>query len=479
VIEIKLKRRHWYYDPDAPLGHPGGFGAVFAGESEDCEPVAVKQLSVRAEDAAHRECDIATELVGKEYRHVIPVYDDGLDAESGRYYVTMAKAECCLLDRLRDGALPETEAVEALSQVVRGLLEVPALVHRDLKPANVLGHEGVWKIADFGIAKFVEESTSLHTLKGCLTPEYAAPEQWRYERSTAATDVYALGCLAFHLLAGHPPFQGDDPRHSHLQEEPPRPAASPRLQQLVLLCLRKNPLARPALGAVQRQLEAIVAEPVRLASLSDAAASVAAKGAAREAELERARSLEEQRQELARDALAGLRLLVDQLFAAVGNAAPMARRSGAWQITLGDGAIRVTPVFPYLPPGRFAQWGKDVVCGALILVSQGPGGAPARSANLWYAQEHGLHGWWEYSYFQPGIREERKRYEHEPFGVIGDEGVRDADFAGSPVIHSVALAHPPLRADGEGASDFIARWGERLAQAAQNALRRPSRLPEA
>jgi len=44
------------------------------------------------------------------------------------------------------------------------------LVHRDLKPSNILYHEGVWKLADFGIARFVEESTSANTLKKCLTP---------------------------------------------------------------------------------------------------------------------------------------------------------------------------------------------------------------------------------------------------------------------------------------------------------------------
>jgi len=56
-------------------------------------------------------------------------------------------------------------------------------------------HESVWKIADFGIAKFVEDSTSLETLRNSLTPAYAAPEQWQLQRPTSATDIYSVGVL--------------------------------------------------------------------------------------------------------------------------------------------------------------------------------------------------------------------------------------------------------------------------------------------
>ncbi len=481
MTTIVLKRARWRFDPDVPLGRPGGFGAVFRGESEYGDPVAVKQLNVSAEDVARRECDIATELVGKEHQHVIPVYDDGLDAESGRCYVVMARAEGSLLDRLRNGPLRESEAIEVLSQVVTGLLEVGELVHRDLKPGNVLRHRGAWKIADFGIARFAEEATSVHTLKGYGTQEYAAPERWRNERATHASDVYALGCIAYELLVGHPPFEGGDLGQRHLHEEPPRPPASDaRLQSLVLRCLMKSPAARPILDDVAKQLGALGSRPVRLPVVADAGASVAAEEAASEAAAARAQTAEGRRRELVRDANLGLRLLVDELFAAVEDDAPAARRSGAWEIALGSAAIRVTALFPYLGPGRFVESGKDVVCGALILVTQGPSGALARSANLWYLQESGSYGWWECSYYYvAGIREDAKRYDHEPFGVVGEDGISDADFAGSRVIHSVALAHPPLRADGDGADDFIARWAARLAQAAQNALRSPSRLPEA
>ncbi|HBE80954.1 MAG TPA: serine/threonine protein kinase, partial [Firmicutes bacterium] len=80
--------------------------------------------------------------------------------------------------------------------------------------------------------------------------QYAAPEQWRFERATKATDIYAFGCIAFALVTGNPPFTSGDLRQRHLNEEPVRPPVSTRLQQLISLCLRKNPNARPIIESI-------------------------------------------------------------------------------------------------------------------------------------------------------------------------------------------------------------------------------------
>lgn len=465
MITIALKRARWRYDPQAPLGPPGGFGAVFQGEDEAGSPVAVKQLKVSATDAGHRESDIATELVGKEYRHVIPILDDGLDAESERYYVVMARAESSLADRLQGGPLPEAEAVEVLSQIARGLLEASSIVHRDLKPANVLRQDGAWKIADFGIARFVEESTSAHTLKEYLTPDYAAPEQWRLERATHKTDVYALGCLGFHLLAGHPPFRSDDLMRAHLEEPPPRPPASDsRLQTTILQCLMKVPEARPALEEVARHLDALVSPPDPVQSLADVGARIAADEAARAADLAGAQSEERRRRALAKDASSGLQHLVDQLFSVIETSTPAARRCGCREMRLGCAAIRTTLIFPDLAPCRFPRWGKDVVCGALMLLFQKADGPPACSANLWYMDDSGSYGWWECSYrYRVGVG---RHYDHQPFGIADNAHISDADLAGSSASHTVTFADAPERADGPGVDAFIARWAKRLAEAA-------------
>ena len=210
VITIRLPRGEWFFDDGRQLGPAGGFGAVYEGHDASGRALAVKRLHLSAAGAAHRELTIGDELVARRLDHVLPVLDAGQDPDTGSYFLIMPRADQSLEQYLRAQAGPVSvaEAVQILRQIVSGIAEVPDIVHRDLKPGNVLSHENRWKIADFGIARFVEDSTSLNTLKDCLSPPFAAPEQWRAERSTGATDVYAVGCIAHVLLAGRPPFAG-------------------------------------------------------------------------------------------------------------------------------------------------------------------------------------------------------------------------------------------------------------------------------
>ena len=199
--------------------------------------MAVKRLHLAASEAAHRELTIAEDLADRELRHVMPVLDAGQDSESEGYFVVMPVAERSLQDRLHtQGPMAEADAVEVLSQIASGLEQVKHLVHRDLKPGNVLFMDGHWCIADLGIARFVEESTSARTLKDCLSPQYASPEQWRFERATSATDIYALGCIGHALLTGAPPFTGGraELQDKHLNAAPSDPpACSPQMRTLL------------------------------------------------------------------------------------------------------------------------------------------------------------------------------------------------------------------------------------------------------
>lgn len=263
---IRLPGGEWFYDESAPLGSPGGFGQVFAGTDRTGRKLAVKRLKVEAGDAAHRELTIAADLAGRQLTHVMPVLDAGEDTESGSYFVVMPRADKNLQEDLDGGRIcSEEEAADVMLAIAHGLLEVEHIVHRDLKPANILWHEGIWKVADFGIARFIEESTSVRTLRGCLTPPYVAPEQWQLERANAATDVYALGCVGYALLTGHPPFAGPgeaDFKRQHLQESPPALVdASHRLRSLLSMMLMKPPEARPGLHRVCDLLEAVSQHP--------------------------------------------------------------------------------------------------------------------------------------------------------------------------------------------------------------------------
>src|SRR5262249_54562324 len=92
-----------------------------------------------------------------------------------------------------------------------------------------------------------------------LSPQYAAPEQWNLEHATSATDIYALGCIAYTLLTGSPPFTGlqrEEYRKHHLENTPPALSTiiDPRLRSLVSAMLRKPPPGRPTLDRVLRIL---------------------------------------------------------------------------------------------------------------------------------------------------------------------------------------------------------------------------------
>jgi len=192
----------------------------------------------------------------------------------------------------RRALLPRLKPSMSLAQIATGLASVQEVVHRDLKPENVLLHEKKWKIADFGIARFVEESTSAKTLRGFLSPPYAAPEQWESKPCDHATDIYALGCIAHFLLAGAPPFgvATEGLADAHLRREPPRIGeCGNRLNALVSMMLRKQQLSRPPIArvlSVLAQLADSNSNPSLdkgFKPLQEAAANAAREAAEREA----------------------------------------------------------------------------------------------------------------------------------------------------------------------------------------------------
>ena len=171
----------------------------------------------------------------------------------------------------RLGKLPERLALGVIADACRALAEPHRLgiVHRDIKPDNMMfvraGIElestplgQLVKLGDFGIARLVEHTGSEGaTREGTVlgTPEYMAPEQCQGAQVTPATDVYALGCCLFALIAGRPPFvtQADNQMAvilQHLGDVPPRldaihPEVSPAIADLVASCLEKDGKRRP------------------------------------------------------------------------------------------------------------------------------------------------------------------------------------------------------------------------------------------
>jgi len=484
MIQIRLPQGEWEYDQNSPLGRRGGFGEVFAGRGEKQEQVAVKRLYLKVSDAAHRELRIAEELIKRPLTHVVPVLDAGKDAESDRYFVVMPRAEKSLQQEIdRVGTVADKDAVSILRDIAAGLLEVKEIVHRDLKPDNVLYHEGRWKVADFGIARFVEESTSLRTLKRCLTPPYAAPEQWRLERATSATDIYALGCIAYALLTGAPPFKGPDYRDQHLHAVPPPLIGehNPRLCSLVAMMLRKPSQARPSLDRVVHLLEEIAAESVKggghrgLNSLMHAgAADAQAVLNADAAQMER-ESKQRVRKELADSAFQELFAISETLSERVLSAAPTAKRVSSsstrlLEIQFGYAKLilkklnRGRPI----PESAFQRSGIDVVAGASIWVIQQERIEYRWGANLWYTDlGHGAgFRWWEFVYMNHPLNRQHAQY--EPFAL---DDLSDADLAGVPEDIRFQLAAEPRPVDDEDIDDFCERWAALLAKAYHGHLR--------
>jgi serine/threonine-protein kinase len=412
---IKLPTGTFAYDPSKPLGRRGGFGEVFAGKSASGGEVAIKKLHLSAADAAHRELRIAEELKARTFEHVVPFIDAGEDADTGDYFVVMPRAEGSLQTSVESGGgLAAADAAAILLQIAKGLIEVGDLVHRDLKPDNVLLHEGKWKIADFGIARFVQEATASNTLKDCRSPYYAAPEQWRSERATHATDIYALGCVGFFLLTGKPPFCSDPAQEHQNAPLPPFDCTDPRLRSFVNMTVRKIPETRPVLSRVLSLLEEIVLRPQAvgeagsLAALASAAAQVATKEEQIQAQQQAQAAAREARLNLANGGFEILSENAERLWGKIHHHAPNAQRaagsqSGLLQCNIGDGWLMILQP-RHVEADSFPQSKWDVAAYSQINVRQTVLHYEW-SASLWFMKLKGAseYRWHEASYWSSNL----------------------------------------------------------------------------
>jgi serine/threonine-protein kinase len=490
VQSIRLEYGEWTFDETKRLGPEGGFGEVFGGRGTD-QDVAVKRLKLSVGAASHREMKIGAALAERTHDHVVPILDHGQDSESDRYFLVMPVCDRSLQDAIAtDGVFTFEETKVAALNIISGLIEVKDIVHRDLKPGNVLWHEGLWKVADFGIAKFVEDATSLESLRTSLTPAYAAPEQWRGERPTNATDVYALGCIIVAMMTGRPPFVGstDDIREAHLQ----RPAATllctdSRLAGLVAMMLRKSPSSRPSLERCALVLSSVQA-PSRSAGRSAIAAAghaVSQEEAAAEAARMAKETLDRERRELVIEANSELRAIIARLFDAIDAEADSARRERN-AIILGPahlvfGVTERSYAMPLEGRNGSYQTGWDVAANAFLMLraDRGPAsqydpGYYEFGATLVFASTHSdsEFRWREMSFHE--VFTNRGNFE-QPFAL--DPFGRDFHGAVSNVMSKHQIAHGPLTIDGEDEDFFHERWLGLFAKAAARQLAPPNQLP--
>lgn len=159
--------------------------------------------------------------------------------------------------RLHQGSLPKDQALHYVSQITAAVayLHQRGIVHQDIKPSNIYLKEGYTKLGDLGVARSRDKPSPLERAG---SPYYMAPELYRGEQASTASDAYSLGILAFELLAGRRPFNADSYEGlltDHLTSLPPRiREISPRLEQAVRGLLVKEPQERLSLKDFQQFL---------------------------------------------------------------------------------------------------------------------------------------------------------------------------------------------------------------------------------
>ncbi len=241
----------WRYWTDRRLG-AGFFGTVYAGEGSDETPVAVKVVQkerlhdVIGDRLLRREVEIGRQVTDSGGDMLLPVIDVAETDKALLLVVPRADGT------LAEAAMPmdDSTVTSVMKDIASGLQQLHAIgiIHRDLKPANVLRHQRRWKLADFGIARDQEIGTQDLTFIGWGSHQYMAPEIWEMKSPTVKSDLYALGCIAFELVAGYALYPGDREiaRMGHLTQPPPDvPTTNPIIRGLITRLIAKVPGERP------------------------------------------------------------------------------------------------------------------------------------------------------------------------------------------------------------------------------------------
>jgi len=247
----------------------GGMGEVWlADDAELSRPVAVKVLK----DSAHgnetflkRFRNEAKNAAGLTHPNIAQVYDYG--DHDGIAYLVMEFVDGEPLSSIleRERTISEVRLVNILIETCRGLQAAHAagVMHRDIKPGNLLifGNDSV-KITDFGVSRGMDQTTLTATGMVMGTAQYLAPELALGKPASPASDLYALGIIAFEATVGRRPFTAAnavDIAIAQVNEDvPPLPDSVSRpVRQLIALLLEKNPRKRPKTAA---ELERILTE---------------------------------------------------------------------------------------------------------------------------------------------------------------------------------------------------------------------------
>jgi serine/threonine-protein kinase len=248
------------YQIERAIGSGGMATVYLAQDLKHDRKVAVKVLdpdlaqSLGAERFL-KEIKTAANLT---HPHILPVFDSGEAAGFLFYVMPYVKGESLRTRLTKERQLPVEDAIQITREIADALAYAhdEGVIHRDVKPANIMLEAGYAVLADFGVAHAVAEAKDeriTRTGTSLGTPAYMSPEQATGEQDLdGRSDQYALGCVLYEMLAGHPPFTGAQVEavvRQHLSAEPPsvthtRPAVADEVVKVIHRALAKSPADR-------------------------------------------------------------------------------------------------------------------------------------------------------------------------------------------------------------------------------------------